>query len=36
MPILDAQVSFINRVNWFFLPAFFVLIGTIIWSSRRA
>lgn len=36
LPILDAQVSFINRVNWFFLPAFFVVIGLIIWSSRRA
>ena len=36
LPILEAQVSFINRVNWFFLPAFFILIGTIIWSSRRA
>ncbi len=35
LPILEAQVTFINRVNLFFLPAFFVLIGTIIWSSRR-
>jgi hypothetical protein len=36
LPILEAQVAFVNRVNWFFLPAFFLLIGTIIWSSRRA
>jgi hypothetical protein len=36
LPILEAQVTFVNRVNWFFLPAFFILIGTIIWSSRRA
>ena len=27
LPLLDAQVSFINRVNLFFLPAFLVLIG---------
>jgi len=36
MPLLDAQVSFINRVNLFFLPAFLILAGAIIWSSRRA
>ncbi|MBK1882611.1 Gldg family protein [Luteolibacter pohnpeiensis] len=36
MPILDAQVSFINRVNLFFLPALLALIGGIVWSSRRA
>jgi hypothetical protein len=36
LPILDAQVSFINRVNLFFLPAFLVLIGAFVWSSRRA
>jgi hypothetical protein len=35
MPLLDAQVSFINRVNLFFLPAFFLLIGGFVWSSRR-
>lgn len=35
LPILDAQVSFINRVNLFFLPAALVLIGAFIWSSRR-
>ena len=36
MPILDAQVSFINRVNLFFLPALLALIGGFVWSSRRA
>ena len=35
LPILDAQVSFINRVNLFFLPAFLILTGAFIWSSRR-
>ncbi len=36
LPLLDAQVSFINRVNLFFLPAFLFLIGACVWSSRRA
>lgn len=36
LPLLDAQVSFINRVNLFFLPAFLAVIGLFIWSSRRA
>ncbi len=36
LPILEAQVTFINRMNLLFLPAFFVLLGAIIWSSRRA
>lgn len=35
LPILDAQVSFINRVNLFFLPASLLLLGAFIWSSRR-
>jgi len=35
LPILDAQVSFINRVNLFFLPSFLILIGAFVWSSRR-
>ena len=35
LPLLDVQVSFINRVNLFFLPACFVLIGAFVWSSRR-
>ncbi|MFT3990720.1 MAG: Gldg family protein [Luteolibacter sp.] len=36
MPLLDAQVSFINRVNLFFIPAALLLIGAFVWSSRRA
>lgn len=36
LPLLDAQVSFINRLNLFFLPAFFLLAGAFVWSSRRA
>ncbi|MBC8127986.1 MAG: Gldg family protein [Gloeobacteraceae cyanobacterium ES-bin-144] len=36
LPLLDAQVSFINRMNLFFLPAFLLLIGGFVWSSRRA
>jgi len=36
LPLLNAQVSFINRVNLFFIPAFLFLTGTFIWSSRRA
>jgi hypothetical protein len=36
LPLLDSQVSFINRVNLFFLPGFAFLIGLIVWSSRRA
>ena len=35
LPLLEAQVSFINRVNLFFLPAFLALIGAGIWTSRR-
>ncbi|MCX6865656.1 MAG: Gldg family protein [Verrucomicrobia bacterium] len=35
LPLLDVQISFINRVNLFFLPACFVLIGAFVWSSRR-
>ena len=36
LPLLDAQVSFINRVNLFFLPAFLIVAGAFVWSSRRA
>ena len=35
LPILEAQVSFINRVNLFFMPAMLALIGAFVWSSRR-
>lgn len=36
LPLLDSQLSFINRVNLFFLPVFALMIGMIVWSSRRA
>lgn len=36
LPLLEAQVSFINRINLFFIPAAFLLIGAYVWSSRRA
>ncbi|MES2475151.1 MAG: Gldg family protein [Verrucomicrobiota bacterium] len=36
LPLLDAQVSFINRANLFFLPAFLMLAGLFVWSTRRA
>jgi len=36
LPLLDAQVSFINRVNLFFLPVFLLMAGAMVWSSRRA
>jgi hypothetical protein len=36
LPLLDSQLSFINRVNLFVLPAFALIIGAIVWSSRRA
>lgn len=36
LPLLDAQVSFINRVNLVFLPALFLLLGGFVWSSRRS
>lgn len=36
LPLLEAQVSFINRVNLFFLPAGLFLIGLFVGTSRRA
>lgn len=36
LPLLDPQISFINRVNLVFMPALFALIGVMVWSSRRA
>jgi len=36
MPLLDAQVSFINRLNLFFAPLAFLLVGGLIFSSRRS
>ena len=36
LPLLKAQMSFINRCNLIFLPAVIVLFGAFVWSSRRA
>lgn len=36
LPLLDPQVSFINRVNLLFLPGLLLIIGGIVWSSRRS
>lgn len=36
LPLFDAQVSFINRVNLIFLPALLLLVGGFVWSARRA
>ncbi len=36
LPLLQAQMSFINRCNLFFIPVAFLLLGAFIWSSRRA
>lgn len=35
LPLLDSQVSFINRINLFFAPAAFLIIGGIVFSTRR-
>ncbi|MGJ8633095.1 MAG: DUF7088 domain-containing protein [Luteolibacter sp.] len=35
LPLLDAQVSFINRLNLIFAPLAFLLIGGIVFSTRR-
>lgn len=36
LPLLKAQMSFINRCNLIFLPTLLILIGAFVWSSRRA
>jgi hypothetical protein len=36
LPLLEAQVSFINRTNLIFAPLAFLLIGGLIYSSRRS
>jgi hypothetical protein len=36
LPLYDAQISFINRVNLIFLPAMMLLVGGFVWSARRA
>lgn len=35
LPLLQAQMAFINRANLIFLPAALLLLGGFIWSSRR-
>jgi hypothetical protein len=36
LPLLDAQVSFINRLNLFFVPLAFLLVGGLVFSARRS
>lgn len=36
LPLLQAQVSFINRLNLVFAPLAFLLIGGLVYSSRRS
>lgn len=36
LPILPPQVSFINRVNLLFIPAFALLMAGLVWASRRS
>ena len=36
LPLLDSQIAFLNRINWFFLPGFLLVAGGFVWSSRRA
>lgn len=36
LPLLDAQVSFINRLNLVFIPLAFLILGGIVFSSRRS
>jgi len=36
LPLLDSQVTFINRVNLMLFPGLALLIGAMVWSSRRA
>lgn len=36
LPLLEAQVSFINRTNLIFAPLAFLLIGGLVYSSRRS
>lgn len=36
LPLLEPQVSFVNRANLLFLPLFFLLVAAMVWSARRA
>lgn len=36
LPLLEAQRTFINRMNLFILPAVILVLGAMVWSSRRS
>lgn len=36
LPLLDAEASFINRINLFFFPAFALVLSLVVWQTRRA
>lgn len=36
LPLFEAQVSFLNRLNLIFAPLAFLLIGGLVYSSRRS
>jgi hypothetical protein len=36
LPLLDAQVSFLNRLNLVFVPIAFLIFGGIVFSTRRS
>ena len=36
LPLLEAQVSFLNRLNLVFIPLAFLILGGIVFSTRRA
>ncbi len=35
LPLLEPQITYINRVNLIVIPALLLLIGAMVWSSRR-
>ncbi|MCH7225191.1 hypothetical protein [Haloferula sp. A504] len=36
LPLLEPQITYINRLNLVILPALLLLIGASVWSARRA
>lgn len=36
LPLLDAEVSFLNRLNLVFIPLAFLILGGIVFSTRRS
>ncbi len=36
LPLLEPQVTFINRINLFFVPLAFLLLGATVYSTRRS